>query len=77
MLLTLTDARNDALSDCPPLPLTPFISCPDDIAIADLGTRSYTRSFPVAKFSHKQGSKRKVSGYLARIGKRARHSWLR
>ena len=73
----LTDARNEALADCPPLPCTPFISCPDDIAIADLGTRRYTRNFPVAKFSRKRGSKRKVPGYFARIGKRARHSWLR
>ena len=73
----LTDARNQALADCPPLPCAPFISCPDDIAIADLGTRRYTRDFPVAKFSHKRGSKRKVPGYFARTGKRARHSWLR
>ena len=73
----LTEVRNQALANCPPLPCAPFISCPDDIAIADLGTRKYTREFPVAKFSHKRGYKRRIPGYFARIGKRARHSWLR
>ena len=73
----LSDARDGALLSCSPLPSTPLICCPEDIVIANLGTKSYNRSFPVAKFVHKQGSKRKVRGYLARIGKRARHSWLR
>ena len=51
----LTEVRNQALANCSPLPCVPFISCPNDIAIADLGTRKYTREFPVAKFSHKRG----------------------
>ena len=73
----LTEVRNQALASCPPLPCVPFISCPDDIAIAELGTKKYTREFPVAKFFHKRGYKRRMSGYFARIEKRARHSWLR
>ena len=73
----LTEVRNQALASCPPLPCVPLISCPDDIAIAELGTKKYTREFPVAKFFHKRGYKRRMSGYFARIEKRARHSWLR
>ena len=73
----LTEVRNQALASCPPLPCVPLISCPDDIAIAELGTKKYAREFPVAKFFHKRGYKRKMSGYFARIEKRARHSWLR
>ena len=41
--------------------------CPNDIAIAELGTQKYTREFPVAKFFHKRGYKRRMSGYFARI----------
>ena len=73
----LTEVRNQALASCLPLPCVPLISCPSDIAIAELGTQKYTREFPVAKFFHKRGYKRKMSGYFVRIGKRARHSWLR
>ena len=73
----LSEARDGALLSCSPLPSAPLICSPEDIVIANLGEKSYNRSFPVAKFVHKQGSKRKVPGYLARIGKRARHSWLR
>ena len=73
----LTEVRNQALASCLPLPCVPLISCPNDIAIAELGTQKYTREFPVAKFFHKRGYKRRMSGYFARIGKRARHSWLR
>ena len=73
----LTEVRNQALARCLPLPCVPLISCPSDIAIAELGTQKYTREFPVAKFFHKRGYKRKMSGYFIRIGKRARHSWLR
>ena len=73
----LAEARNQALACCLPLPCVPLISCPSDIAIAELGTQKYTREFPVAKFLHKQGYKRRMSGYFVRIGKRARHSWLR
>ena len=36
----LTEVRNQALASCPPLPCLPFISCPDDIAIAELGTKT-------------------------------------
>ena len=73
----LTEVRNQALASCLPLPCVPLISCPSDIAIAELGTQKYTREFPVAKFFHKRGYKRQMSGYFIRIGKRARHSWLR
>ena len=73
----LTEVRNQALASCLPLPCVPLISCPNDIAIAELGTQKYTREFPVAKFFHKRGYKRRMSGYFVRIGKRARHSWLR
>ena len=73
----LTEVRNQALASCLPLPCVPLISCPDDIAIAELGTQKYTREFPAAKFFHKRGYKRRMSGYFARIEKRARHSWLR
>ena len=51
----LTEVRNQALASCLPLPCVPLISCPDDIAIAELGTQKYTREFPVAKFSTNGG----------------------
>ena len=73
----LSEARNCARLSCPPLPSAPLVCSPEDLAIADLGKKFYTRGLPVAKFVHKQGSKRKVPVYLARIRKRARHSWLR
>ena len=73
----LSEARDGALLSCSPLPSAPLICSPEDLVIADLGKKCYNRGLPVAKFVHKQGSKRKVPVYLARIGKRARHSWLR
>ena len=41
------------------------------------GQRCLTRQFPVAKFAHKTGSKRKISTYFHRVSKRARQFWLR
>ena len=64
----LTDARNDALSDCPPLPRPPFISCPDDIAIADLGTRSYTRSSRLLSSPTNTGLSGKCLAILLALG---------
>ncbi len=71
----LSEARNRALLSCPALPSAPLVCSPAEIA--DLGKKFYSRVYPVAKFVHKQGSKRKVAVYLARIRKHARHSWLR
>ena len=41
------------------------------------GHRRLNRQFPVAKFTHTTGSKRKVSTYFHRVSKRARLFWLR
>ena len=73
----LTEARDRVLLNCPPLAWTQLVSNPKEISITDLGRKSYSKDFPVAKFAHKQGYKRKIPVYLARVKKRVRHSWLR
>ena len=77
-VVDLSGARDLVLLSCPYLPSSPLFSNPlTEISIADVGKRSHTRMFPVAKFVHRKGSKRKVPAYLSRIRKRARRSWLR
>ena len=69
----LTESRALVLASCPspPFPpLSPRCSCPS--RRSRRSRQHLTKKHPVAKFPHKRGSKRKLTTYFERIGKRAR-----
>ena len=77
-IMDLTEARDCALRTCSRSPFTPlFLTSKCSSYLSGSSNRCLTRQLPVAKFSHKKGSKRKISTYFHRVGKRARQFWLR
>ena len=76
-LFAITDlhtAWRDAFSQIPPPSYPPLFGCCPQRHKRGWRRRKITRQFPVAKFSHRQASKRKVHGYFERISKRFRRS---
>ena len=77
-IIDLMEARDgvlQTLSRPPDAPL--FLTCKGSRYLSVNRDRCLTRQLPVAKFTHKKGSKRKISTYFHRVGKRARQFWLR
>ena len=62
----------NSASTCPPPPHPPLFAKNIQGTRRGWRRRKVTRQFPVAKFSHRQASKRKLPGYIDRIHKRAR-----
>ena len=71
-ILDLHAAWQTAASNCPPPPHPPLFDKCSQGTKRGWRRRRVTRQFPVAKFSHRQASKRKLPGYIDRISKRAR-----
>ena len=69
---SLQEARSAVVSTCPPPLHPPLLSKCTHSTRRDWRRRKFIRHFPVAKFSHRQASKRKLPGYIDRISKRAR-----
>ena len=69
---SLQEARSAVVSTCPPPPHPPLLSKCTHSTRRGWRRRKFIRHFPVAKFSHRQASKRKLPGYIDRISKRAR-----
>ena len=77
-IVDLTEARDAVLLSLPSSPLCPlFPPSKWSGQLPHQGQKRLTRQFPVAKFIHRTGSKRKVSTYFHRVAKRARKFWLR
>ena len=77
-IVDLTEARDAVLHSqtfSPMGPLFPTSRWEDNMSRQS--QKCLTRQFPVAKFVHKTGSKRKVSTYFHRVSKRARQFRLR
>ena len=75
-IIDLRMAREAVLQtrSCPPVgPLFPPSKLKD--RRPEFADRRLDRQFPVAKFTRKTGSKRKVSSYFQRVSKRARQFW--
>ena len=73
-IVDLTEARALVLTSCPRPPFPPlFAPCSRPIRLSRPG---FSKKYPVAKFLHKRGSKRKLATYFERTGKRARQLWL-
>ena len=68
----LHEAWQGVVSTCPPPPHPPLFAKCTQGTMRGWRRRKVTRQFPVAKFSHRQASKRKLPGYIDRINKRAR-----
>ena len=73
-IVNLHEAWQAAVSTCPPPPHPPLFAKCNQGTRRGWRRRKVTRQFPVAKFSHRQASKRKLPGYIDRISKRARLS---
>jgi len=73
-ITSLHEAWQVAVSTCPPPPHPPLFAKCTHSTRRGWRRRKFTRHFPVAKFSHRQASKRKLPGYIDRISKRARLS---
>ena len=73
-IVNLHEAWQAAVSSCPPPPHPPLFARCNPGTKRGWRRRKVTRQFPVAKFSHRQASKRKLHGYIDRISKRARLS---
>ena len=72
LITSLHDAWQAVASTCPP-PFHPMLFAKNIQGTGrELRRRKVTRQLPVAKFSHRQASKRKLPGYINRIHKRAR-----
>ena len=69
---SLQEARSAVVSTCPRPPHPPLLSKCTHSTRRGWRRRKFIRHFPVAKFSHRQASKRKLPGYIDRISKRAR-----
>ena len=67
----LHEAWQTAFSSCPPPPHPPLFARCHHGTKRGWRRRKVTRQFPVAKFRHRQASKRKLPGYIDRISKRA------
>ena len=77
-IVDLTEARDAVLSSQSFSPVGPiFPASRWEKNISRRSPKGLTRQFPVAKFVHKVGSKRKISTYFHRVGKRARLFRLR
>ena len=77
-IIDLTEARDAVFHSLPCSPVSPlFPTSTLSGHLSRRGQRCLTRQFPVAKFAHKTGSKRKISTYFHRVSKRARQFWLR
>ena len=74
-LFSITSLYEDwqaVVSTCPPPPHPPLFAKCAQSTRRGWRRRKVTRQFPVAKFCHRQASKRKLPGYIDRINKRAR-----
>ena len=71
-IANLYEAWQAAISPPPPHP--PLFARCNQGTKRGWRRRKVTRQFPIAKFSHRQASKRKIPGYIDRISKRARLS---
>ena len=71
-IVDLHDAWQNAASNCPAPPHPPLFDKCSQGTKRGWRRRKVTRQFPVAKFSHRQASKRKLPRYIDRISKRAR-----
>ena len=72
LITSLHEAWQAVASTCPPPPHPPLFAKNTQGTRRGWRRRKVTRQFPVAKFSHRQASKRKLPGYIDRINKRAR-----
>ena len=72
LITSLHDAWQAVASTCPPPPHPMLFAKNIQGTGRGLRRRKVTRQSPVAKFSHRQASKRKLPGYIDRIHKRAR-----
>ena len=72
LITSLHDAWQAVASTCPPPPHPMLFAKNMQGTGRGLRRRKVTRQLPVAKFSHRQASKRKLPGYIDRIHKRAR-----
>ena len=73
-IVNLHEAWQAAVTTCPPPAHPPLLARCNQGTKRGWRRRKVTRQFPVAKFSHRQVSKRKLPGYIDRISKRARLS---
>ena len=77
-IVDLTEARDAVLHSQSFSPIGPiFPASRWEENISRRSRKGLTRQFPVAKFVHKVGSKRKIPTYFHRVGKRARLFRLR
>ena len=77
-IVDLTEARDSVLSSQSFSPVGPiFPAYRWEKNISRRSPKGLTRQFPVAKFVHKVGSKKEISTYFHRVGKRARLFRLR
>ena len=72
LITSLHDAWQAVASTCPPPPHPLLFAKNIQGTGRGWRRRKVTRQLPVAKFSHRQASKRKLPGYIDRIHKRAR-----
>ena len=66
-IVDLHEAWRSVVSTCPPPPHPPLFAKCNHGTKRGWRRRKVTRQFPVAKFSHRQASKRKLPGYIDRI----------
>ena len=77
-IVDLTEARDAVFHSLPCSPMSPlFPTSKWNGHLSKQSQKCLTRQFPVAKFAHKTGSKRKISTYFHRVSKHARQFWLR